>query len=122
MSECLFPSEVERFERCEYALEEFGHREHLKVAWTYLQLYGYDVALVRMREGLLRFSAHHNKTGYNETITVFWMRKLCLHSRDDHADVFLSASKEDLFRHFSRERVMSEEARRRWIEPDLLPI
>lgn len=122
MNECLFPNEVQRFERCEYGLAEFGHREHLKVAWTYLQLYGYDVALIRMREGLLRFSSHHNKTGYNETITVFWMRKLCQHSRNDPADAFLNAPKDDLFRHFSRERVMSEEAKRHWIEPDLLAI
>jgi hypothetical protein len=122
MNEHLFLEEAQRFERCEYGLQEFGHREHLKVAWTYLQLYGYDAALVRMREGLLRFSAHHNRSGYNETITVFWMRKLQAHQGEDPNDILRSADKEMLFRHFSRERAMSEEAKRQWIEPDLLPI
>ena len=122
MSEGLFQNEVDRFERCEYSLQEFGHHEHLKVAWTYLQLYGYEIALSKMRDGLLRFSAHHKKMGYNETITVFWMRMLHQHCREDTANVFQNASKEILFLHFSRERVMSEEAKRQWIEPDLLPI
>jgi hypothetical protein len=122
MSDLLFQHEVDRFERCDYGLAEFGHREHLKVSWTYLQLYGYDAALARMREGLLRFSAHHKKMGYNETITVFWMRCLYEHCEEDPVNVFENSPKEVLFRHFSRERVMSEEAKTHWIEPDLLPM
>ena len=117
MSKQLFLDEVHRFESCEYALEEFNHAEHLKVAWTYLQLYGNEAALARMRTGLLRFSAHHNKRGYNETITIFWMRKL---QRCNGA--FRYIPKEELFTHYSRERVMSDEAKRQWIEPDLLPV
>jgi hypothetical protein len=118
MSKQLFLGEVRRFELCEYRLEEFGHGEHLKVAWTYLQLYGYDIALDRMRGGLKRFSAHHNKTGYNETITAFWMRKL-----QQRCAVDLKAiPKEMLFLHYTRDRVMSDEAKRQWIEPDLLPM
>jgi hypothetical protein len=122
MSERLFLDEVRRFEDCEYALEEFGHGEHLKVAWTYLHLYGYEGALARMRAGLLRFSMHHNKTGYNETITVFWMRKLQEHRDDDPGKFLCNADKEMLFRHYTRERVMSDRAKQNWIEPDLLPM
>ena len=122
MNKQLFLNEVCRFENCEYALEEFGHDEHLKVAWTYLQLYGYETALTRMRAGLLRFTAHYNKTGYNETITVFWMRRLQQHCGEDWTDVVPGSGKETLFRHYTRERVMSDEAKRSWIEPDLLPI
>lgn len=118
MSNRLFLDEVGRFERCEYALEEFRHTEHLKVAWTYLQLYGYDAAVSKMRGGLERFSAHHNKSGYNETITVFWMRKLQQQCAEDLCEM----PKETLFLHYTRERVMSDEAKKRWIEPDLLPI
>jgi hypothetical protein len=117
MNDSLFLTEVRRFEGCEYALPEFDHGEHLKVAWTYLQLYGYEAALERMRAALLRFSAHHNKMGYNETITVFWLRRL-----EQCNGTFRSMSKEDLFRHYTRERVMSEEAKRQFIEPDLLPM
>src|SRR5579864_4017333 len=110
MSEgALFPEEVRRLESCEYGLEEFGHREHLKVAWTYLHLYGYAEGLSRMRESLLRFSAHHGRSGYHETITVFWMRKLAAHSREDFDEVLKRATKDALFGHFSRQRVMSEQ-------------
>ena len=122
MKMALFLEEVRRFECCEYGLKEFGHQEHLKVAWTYLHLYGYDSALCRMREGLLRFSAHHNRSGYNETITVFWMRNLQAHCGEDPVEVLQEANKLLLFRHFSRERAMSEEAKRQWIEPDLMPL
>ena len=122
MSKQLFLDEVRRFESCMYALEEFDHAEHLKVAWTYLQLCGYEAALARMRAGLLRFSAHYNKSGYNETITVFWLRKLQQHCGEDSGRVFPEAGKEALFRHYTRERVMSDEAKRAWIEPDLAPM
>jgi len=118
----LFLEEVSRFENCEYALDEFDHHEHLRVAWTYLRLVGFDAALARMRQGLLRFSAYHNAMGYNETITVFWMRVLMTHCEADPAEVIQNIPKEILFRHFSRECVMSEQARRQWIEPDLLPM
>ena len=118
MSNLLYLDEVRRFERCEYALEEFRHSEHLKVAWTYLKLYGYDAAVSRMRTGLQRFSAHHNKSGYNETITVFWMRKL----QQQCAEFLCEMPKEILFQHYTRERVMGDEAKKQWIEPDLLPI
>jgi len=118
----LFLEEVRRLEGCEYGLQEFGHQEHLKVAWTYLHLYGYDAALARMREGLLRFSAHYNRSGYNETITVFWMRNLQAHCGEDPIEVLSKADKQLLFRHFSRERAMSEEAKQHWIEPDLMAL
>ncbi|HEU5452591.1 MAG TPA: hypothetical protein VFU76_11425 [Terriglobales bacterium] len=115
----LYLEEVRRFENCEYGLKEFAHREHLKVAWTYLKLYGYDTALVRMRQGLRRFSAHHGKMGYNETITVFWLRLLAAHLDENPAGVLRRLKKDELFRYFSRELAMSERAKREWVEPDL---
>ena len=116
---CLYLEEVRRFENCEYGLKEFAHREHLKVAWTYLKLYGYDTALVRMRQGLRRFSAHHGKMGYNETITVFWLRLLAAHLDDNPARVLSRFKKDELFRYFSRDLVMGDAAKREWVEPDL---
>src|SRR5262249_11373059 len=118
----LFLEEVYRFENCEYGLHEFDHRKHLKVAWTYLRLFDYDTALDRMREGLLRFTRHHNATGYNETITVFWMRVLRMHERDDAGIVIENVRKDLIFRHFSPAVVNSDQARRHWVEPDLLPL
>src|SRR5690349_18470951 len=110
MSNRLHLDEVRRFECCEYALEELRHSQHLKVAWTYLQLYGYEAAVSGMRAGLQRFSAHHKKSGYNETITVFWMRKL----QQECTEALRKMPKEILFQHYTRERVMSDEAKKQW--------
>ena len=51
-----------------------------------------------------------------------WMRMLQQHSAGDPDDVFPTLGKEAIFQHFTRERVMSEDAKRDWVEPDLLPL
>lgn len=119
---------VRRLENCEYRKDEFTHVLHLSVAAWYLEHHGYDEALTRMRSSLLRFTAHHGVTGYHETITQFWLR-LCqqfLANRDHgisfgrrvNALVEAYGDKQILFDYYSRERVMSEEARQQWVEPD----
>jgi len=122
---------VEKFERCVYAPEEFIHTRHLTVAAWYLCTLEEDVALNRMREGLLRFTAHHGKQGYHETITRFWMQLLAEHLQRhvgevSHVrrinDVVARYPKETLFDYYTRDRVMSEIAKREWVEPDLHPI
>src|ERR1700747_420310 len=72
---------VEKFETCIYAPEEFIHARHLTVAAWYLCRLPEDVALHRMRQSLLRFTAHHGKQGYHETITRFWMLLIAEHLR-----------------------------------------
>ena len=118
----LYWEEVRRFENRKYALKEFSHREHLRVAWTYLQLFGYDAALEKMRAGLLKFTAHHGASGFNETITVFWMKMLATHHGEDPEQFLPRASKELLYRHYTRERALSVQAKQQWLEPDLLPL
>ena len=125
---------VERFETCVYAAEEFTHARHLTVACWYLSTLSPDAALARMRDGLLRFTAHHGKHGYHETLTRFWMLLLeeslagqplgtPLTEKVNNA-VKCFESKEVAFEYYSRERVLSEAARREWVEPDLraLPV
>ena len=120
---------VRRFESCEYWPEEFTHARHLTVACFYLSTLPTDQALSRMRTGLHRFIEHHGKQGYHETITRFWM-KACgqfLSGQAAGTDLVENinatlqalANKELLFRHYSRDLVMSEAARQNWIEPDL---
>ena len=122
---------VEKFETCIYAPEEFIHARHLTVAAWYLCTLPEDVALHRMRESLLRFTAHHGKQAYHETITRFWMQLISEHLRRQGPElsvvqrtneVVARYPKETLFNYYSRDRVMSESARREWMEPDLRPI
>ena len=123
---------VEKFERCEYSPEEFTHAHHLAVACWYSSNGLTSEALTNMRTSLLRFTAHHHKQAYHETITRFWLEligdflgripdRISLHERVNLV-VEGFGDKDLLFRYYSRERVMSDVARQKWVEPDLRPI
>jgi len=120
---------VTKFEQCEYGLAEFPHARHLTVAAWYLTRLPAEEAMAAMRRGLLRFTAHHKKQGYHETITRFWMELvgefLGRHSPGrtlaESVTVLLEnyANKQIMFEYYSRERVMSDAAKKGWLEPDL---
>src|SRR5512132_160104 len=67
-----------RFERGEIRIADFHHREHLRVAWAFLQeARSTDEACDRMRNAIRAFAAsvgHARK--YHETLTLFWVRLL----------------------------------------------
>jgi len=123
---------VRQFEECAYGLAEFTHARHLTVACCYLCTSPPETALVRMRQGLQHFLVHHGRQGYHETITRFWMELLgnFLAQPAGTATIVTKincaleryASKETLFEYYSRERVMSDIAKAKWIEPDLQPL
>ena len=119
---------VYKLENCEYRKEEFTHPMHLAVAAWYLTRLPYEEALDRMRSALLRFTRHHGVTGYHETITRFWLRLVADFLEEPAAPDLASrvnaliecyGNKQILFDYYSREWVMSEEARNGWVEPDL---
>jgi hypothetical protein len=119
---------VERFEQCEFALEEFTHARHLTVACWYLCTLPAEEALQRMRDGLQRFLAHREKQGYHETITRFWMELLenylCHCPATDltskvNSAIERFAKKDVLFSYYTRDRIMSDAARAAWVDPDL---
>jgi hypothetical protein len=123
---------VQAVERCALAPAEFGHHAHMTVAIWYLARLPIDEATAAMRATIQRFAAHHGHNQlYHETITVFWMQ-LLRHYLDANpqlslADVTYRAlvefgSMQPVYRHYSRERVFSEQARREWVAPDLIPM
>ena len=69
---------VRGFESCETGKDQFKHRHHLVVAVWYVEKFGRDAALDRMRASLHRFLDHHqvDKGKYSETVTVFWIDKI----------------------------------------------
>jgi hypothetical protein len=120
---------VRKFETCEYGVKDFDHRKHLAVAAWYLGHFAFEEALSRMRSSLLRFTAHHRVKGYHETITRFWLELVVAHLGKTSAGVCLTdvvnelirtyPDKNILFDYYTREVVMSDEARERWVTPDL---
>ena len=115
---------VERFEQCDFELTEFTHAKHLTVATYYLTRFSFDEAQARMRIGLQRFIAHHGKQGYHETIARFLTTVPENVSIAENVNEVIAryGAKDILFEYYTRERVMSEIARREWNEPDLKPL
>jgi len=125
-----------RFEACEIPLSEWNHRAHLRVAYAYLRLHGLEGAMERMREGIPRFNASKGiedalDRGYHDTLTVAWLRILdamiSVHGPEESAEAFLDrhtqlASKVLLRLYYSRDRIMTWEAKRGFVEPDLAPL
>lgn len=84
-----------------------------------------------MTRGIQHFAAHHGSADrYNDTMTRFWVRVIGL-GISRHAELTfeeLPAAEPHLldkslpFRHWSRERMDSDAAKRQWVEPDLRPV
>jgi hypothetical protein len=127
---------VRGFETCTLPHSRWTHRAHLTVALWYLAQGSEKEATERMRDGILRLNQAHGvpttkERGYHETITLFW---LWLIGRD--AAKAAGSSIVELantiahrysnsrlpFEYYSRDLLMSWEARTRWVEPDLKPL
>src|SRR5262249_36622405 len=70
---------LRQFEDCSWPLEEFHHREHIKVAYLYLLQSPFDAALEQVRNGIKHYNAAKQvpeaiDRGYHETITQAWLR------------------------------------------------
>ncbi|MBZ5491019.1 MAG: hypothetical protein LAO76_08815 [Acidobacteriia bacterium] len=121
---------VDRLERCLLGKEEFHHRDHLAVAVVYLYASDLETAMDRMRSNLKRFAAHHGMSGlYHETLTRFWLLQVERHmDRSECLEQSVRKIQEKLsdknlaFEYYSRERIDSQEAKEKWIEPDLKPL
>jgi hypothetical protein len=61
---------IARFEDCTLPGAEFGHREHVRVAWIYLREASFEAAAFRFCAKLREFAASLGKADrYHETIT-----------------------------------------------------
>jgi hypothetical protein len=120
---------IRDFETCALPADVFHHREHIRVAWTYLRQMDYPAAEKRMSEGIRKFAGFHGATSkYHHTITVLWMRLVAAALRDDpgiddfdsfagaHPDL-LDTAAPAMF--YSADLLRSEAARSGWVEPDI---
>ncbi|MCA1592346.1 MAG: hypothetical protein LC754_06795 [Acidobacteria bacterium] len=125
---------VRKFESCEFTPSEFGHRPHLTVSLSYLLRFSEGEALRHMRRSIHGFIAHHGIDPhiYHETMTVFWMKRVNAFVGQSDASRPLYELANELiescgnarliFDYYSRELIESEEARTKWVEPDLKPL
>jgi hypothetical protein len=112
------------------ALEEFSHRDHLRVAFAHARRGGPEAAVdgARRIRGLADALGAPGK--YHETMTVGWARlvgSLAVDSEPLPFPAFLAAHPELLRRdrlsvHYSHHLLSSERARAAFVEPDLTPL
>ena len=124
---------LQAFESCALAPADFGHRDHVRLAFIYLSLHDADTALEAMRSGLHRFLAHVGAPAskYHETITRAWLLGVEHFMEATGATTSFeqfATSAPQLFArgametHYTAELLRSEEARLRFVAPDLEPI
>ena len=125
---------VLEFEACTLAGERWTHEAHLTVALWYLVRHADAEATRLIREGIQRYNRARGvemtkEGGYHETITLFYIRAIRRHLKGARAaqtfaellDGLLAAcgDRNFPFEYYSRERLLSWEARTGWLEPDL---
>jgi hypothetical protein len=119
---------LERLETCQFHNAVFRHYDHLRAAWSYLQLEDVDEAIGKVGQSIRRFAAHHGHTEkFHVTLTTVWVKLVHAHAaRHPHAAFasFIAAHprllEKDLpLQFYSRAQLFSDSARVRWIEPDL---
>ena len=116
------------FEAGKIANRDFHHRDHLRLAWIQIRRLGVDRAAQAVAGAIRQFaSSHGHADRYHETMTRFWVRAVGL-GIDSHPTLafenLLAAEPHLLdknlpYRHWSRELMGSDEAKRQWIDPDL---
>jgi hypothetical protein len=106
----------------------FGHREHVELAWSYLEVYPIDEAVDRMTAAIRHVAQSHGASDkYHETITRAWLHFVAVHRQRWGAasfEAFLERNPDllnrDLVKRFySRELIFSDAARAVWVDPDL---
>lgn len=124
------------FENCSLPCEQWTHRAHVRVAYLYASRHQLESAIGRMRAGLKAYNKATSTPetidrGYHETITRAFMRLIFAvqqqsgpHSSSDafcetHPELL---TKTVLLTCYSRERIMTWEAKREFLDPDLQPL
>ena len=125
---------VRSFEDASIARGVWKHAEHLVVALYYVDEYDLDTATTKMRDGLFNLLTEGFKVDltkempYHETLTVFWMRTVDEFSQTNNgmhlhekANLLIDKFDKDYpLRYYTRDLLFSDDARRRYVEPDLV--
>ena len=121
---------IRRFEDGTLPASDFHHRDHVRLAWLYLEEEPPLSALARFTEGLKRFAARNGADGlYHETIT--WAYLLLIRERKARARAgetweefaarnpdLLSWKPSVLDSYYQKETLASDLARRVFLMPD----
>lgn len=126
---------VRGFEFCTLPRAEWTHGAHLTVALWYCLRHPFADATRRVRDGIKKYNAAHGiketpTGGYHETMTLFWLGIVrqylaevaparCSLATLANGLVERYGDKRLPFEYYTRERLLSREARAVWVAPDL---
>ena len=127
---------VEQFEAATLPDWAWTHEAHLICALSVLSRFGIDNAPKEMRQRIMHYNEAIGKinsdtSGYHETVTVFWLKAVWDYLSEDEKidfnqdtiDKLLSsidlANRNLFLKVYSKERVLSTEARQQYVAPDL---
>ncbi len=125
---------IELFEACEVAPDDFDHRSHLRMAYTYLCDHDTQATCNKIRHSLCAFLSHvgiEPSSKYHETMTRAWVLAVrhfmaCTPGTNSTSE-FIDANPrlldtEIMATHYSKHALFSDAAHSSFIEPDLAPI
>jgi hypothetical protein len=106
----------------------FRHREHVRLTWGYLTSEPPAAVEARLCRALLELATSHGVAQrFHHTLTVAWVR-LIESARRSHPDMPFDAlvemypwllDKDAPLAYYTREHLDSEDARTRWVAPNL---
>jgi hypothetical protein len=108
--------------------EDFGHRQHVELAWRFLARHDPEQAADRVAAALRQVAAAHGQPArYHETITKSWVRCVAVHRQrwpaataQEFFDRNPDLLDQGLLGHFySKSLLTSAAARSEWVAPDL---
>ncbi|MEA5596214.1 hypothetical protein [Rivularia sp. UHCC 0363] len=132
-TEAEIKSLIAAFKNCTLPRCEWNHTAHLIVVLWYLIHYDKE-AINCIRQGIQRYNTaigikNTKDGGYHETLTLFWIRMVSDYlsvtkEKNSIGEMAIAVSRtyDDKylpFQYYSRDLLMSWEARTNWVEPDL---
>lgn len=119
------------FESCSMPAEDFTHEAHLRLAWIHISKYGIDTAVENIKTQLKAYTASLGAADkYNETLTIAAIHAVHHFRKKSSSDGFDAFIKEFpalknnlkglLEQHYGFS-IFSEEAKMKFLLPDLLP-
>lgn len=124
---------IEQFEALDVVPGDFDHEAHIYVAWSYLRQFDLLTSIERYRSVLRRLTQKFGVPDkYHETITWFYLIGVAERAtgdaasdwktfREGNAELF-ERSPSIIRRFYSEARLMSAEAKRLFVLPDLSPL
>ena len=126
---------VEQFEKGVLPKEQWTHDAHFVMAVWYCVGVPLPQAIEKIREGIRKYNVsvggeNTDSSGYHETITLFYTMTITRYLvtagvstlTDEALAAFLQQpflGKEYIHQFYSKELLMSAQARRGWVEPDI---